>query len=95
MPLTAGGGSRLKVLEAFAAGVPVLSSAKGVEGLDVTNGTHYLAAETNEGFADAAAFLLANRSLMAALRSQAFSLVSKEYSIDSLTRRLADSVLTS
>ncbi len=42
VPLLVGGGTRLKVLESLALGTPVVSTAKGVEGLDVVNGTHAL-----------------------------------------------------
>jgi glycosyltransferase involved in cell wall biosynthesis len=38
VPLLSGSGTRLKILEAFAARVPVVSTAKGAEGLDVTPG---------------------------------------------------------
>lgn len=44
VPLAIGSGTRLKILEAFAAGVPVISTEKGVEGLDVVAGEHYLGA---------------------------------------------------
>ena len=44
VPLKTGGGTRLKILEAFAAGVPVVSTALGAEGLDVNAGEHLLIA---------------------------------------------------
>jgi glycosyltransferase involved in cell wall biosynthesis len=40
VPLAAGSGTRFKVLEAMALGVPVVSTPKGVEGLGVVDGTH-------------------------------------------------------
>jgi glycosyltransferase involved in cell wall biosynthesis len=40
VPLRIGGGSRLKILEAFAAGLPVISTKVGAEGLEVRSGTH-------------------------------------------------------
>ena len=52
VPLEAGGGTRLKILEAFAAGLPVVSMAVGCEGLRVTNGEHLVIAE-RPAFADA------------------------------------------
>lgn len=51
VPLHAGGGSRLKILEAMAAGCPVVATAKAVEGLDLNPGVHYRAAESAEQFA--------------------------------------------
>jgi glycosyltransferase involved in cell wall biosynthesis len=53
VPLRAGGGTKLKTLEAFAHMRPVVSTAHGVRGLKVTSGEHYLAAETPTEFADA------------------------------------------
>jgi len=46
VPLFSGSGTRLKVLEAFAYGRPVVATSKAVEGLDVVDGVHYLRAET-------------------------------------------------
>ncbi|WP_287812697.1 glycosyltransferase family 4 protein [Pseudomonas sp.] len=50
-PLRQGGGSKLKVLEAMAAGLPVVTTGQGVSGLAVTNGQHYLGSETADGLA--------------------------------------------
>jgi glycosyltransferase involved in cell wall biosynthesis len=52
VPLDAGGGTRLKILEAFAAGVPVVSTAIGMEGIAARSGEHFVEAE-RAGFADA------------------------------------------
>lgn len=48
VPLDAGGGTRLKILEAFAAGLPVVSTRVGAEGLAAEAGTHYVQAERPE-----------------------------------------------
>ena len=45
VPLRVGGGSRLKILEAMAAGVPVISSKVGAEGLDLADDVHLLIAD--------------------------------------------------
>ncbi|WP_031313074.1 glycosyltransferase, partial [Pseudomonas syringae] len=50
-PLRQGGGSKLKTLEAMAAGLPVVTTAQGVSGLSVTNGEHYLGSEDASGLA--------------------------------------------
>jgi glycosyltransferase involved in cell wall biosynthesis len=50
-PLRQGGGSKLKILESLAAGLPVVTTAQGVSGLAVTNGEHYLGSEDADGLA--------------------------------------------
>lgn len=52
VPLDSGGGTRLKILEAFAAGLPVVSTPVGCEGIDCEHGRHLLVAERDR-FADA------------------------------------------
>jgi glycosyltransferase involved in cell wall biosynthesis len=46
VPLRVGGGSRTKILEALAAGMPVVSTEVGVENIGLVAGRHYLRAET-------------------------------------------------
>jgi len=53
VPLRIGGGSRLKILEALAAGLPVVSSRIGAEGLDLHDGVHLDITEGIEPMADA------------------------------------------
>lgn len=53
VPLRIGGGSRLKILEAAAAGLPVISTSLGAEGLDFDAGVHFISANTANRFADA------------------------------------------
>ena len=53
VPLAQGGGTRMKILDYFAAGLPVVSTAKGIEGIPVTNGVEaVIVAEADEAFAD-------------------------------------------
>ena len=51
VPLRIGGGSRLKILEAFAANVPVLSTTLGAEGLAMKHNHNIVLADTPEDFA--------------------------------------------
>uniref|UniRef100_UPI00041F04DB glycosyltransferase family 4 protein n=1 Tax=Pseudomonas syringae TaxID=317 RepID=UPI00041F04DB len=50
-PLRQGGGSKLKTLEAMAAGLAIVTTAQGVSGLAVTNGEQYLGSEDAAGLA--------------------------------------------
>jgi glycosyltransferase involved in cell wall biosynthesis len=58
VPLRIGGGTRLKILEALARGVPVVSTSLGCEGLGLRDGEDLLVADDSAGFAAAMARLL-------------------------------------
>lgn len=61
VPLRVGGGTRLKIFEAMAAGRAVVSTSIGAEGLDVTSGRDLLLADEPARFADAVVTLLRDR----------------------------------
>jgi glycosyltransferase involved in cell wall biosynthesis len=63
IPLRVGGGTRIKAFEAMAMGCPVVSTAIGIEGLDVTPGEHYLLADDATDQADAVVRLLEDAAL--------------------------------
>jgi glycosyltransferase involved in cell wall biosynthesis len=89
VPIFAGSGTRFKVLEAFGAGVAVVSTRKGVEGIDATPGEHYLAAETLEEFTTAIRNLSTNRELYANLTQGARALVEHRYSLGGVYEAVA------
>jgi glycosyltransferase involved in cell wall biosynthesis len=51
VPLKSGGGTRIKILEAMAAGIPIVSTSIGAEGLGLVSGEHLLIADDPENFA--------------------------------------------
>lgn len=67
IPLREGGGTRIKVLEAMAAGLAVVASAKAVEGLALIAGRDYLQADSNAEFVHAMLNLSKNTRLRADL----------------------------
>ena len=79
VPLRIGGGSRLKILEAFAAKLPVVSTSIGAEGLDVEAGKHLLIADGEVGLADAILRILEDHSLRQRLTSAGRALVQEVY----------------
>lgn len=87
-PLRAGGGSRLKILEAFERGRPVVATHKAVEGLAVTDGRHALLAESDGDLADAVIRLAGDAALASSMTSAARQLVIDLYSIEALSRRV-------
>lgn len=80
VPLRLGAGTRIKILEAMAAGIPVVSTSKGCEGIEVTNGEHLLIADSPEAFADSALQLMTDRSLAEHLSKSARMLIEGKYS---------------
>jgi glycosyltransferase involved in cell wall biosynthesis len=60
VPLRAGGGTRLKILEAAACGVPVVSTPVGAEGLELQPGVEIAIAEDPASFAQEVSRLLAD-----------------------------------
>jgi glycosyltransferase involved in cell wall biosynthesis len=58
VPLQQGGGTRMKILDYFACGVPVISTRKGIEGIQVENGVAALIEDDWEQMAEQIASLL-------------------------------------
>jgi glycosyltransferase involved in cell wall biosynthesis len=71
VPLLEGGGTRMKILDYFAAGVPVISTSKGIEGIPVTDGVQALIRDGAEPLAEAIASLAADRARAKALAQAA------------------------
>ncbi|RJR28732.1 glycosyltransferase, partial [Candidatus Microgenomates bacterium] len=62
-PIRGSGGTRLKILEALAAGLPVVSTSVGVAGLDLRHGEQALISDTTEGLAQEAIKILKSKKL--------------------------------
>jgi glycosyltransferase involved in cell wall biosynthesis len=80
VPLRLGGGTRLKIIEAFAAGASVVSTAKGIEGIEAEPGTHHLVASTAAEFAAAVAQVVHDPEADLRRRQQAWDLATARYS---------------
>lgn len=79
VPLRVGGGTRLKVLEAMALGVPVVATAKAVEGLEVEAGQHFLEAESGADFVRQVEKLVGDVAFAADLAARAAERVEARY----------------
>ncbi|MDB5041812.1 MAG: glycosyltransferase [Candidatus Eremiobacteraeota bacterium] len=88
VPLTEGGGTRLKILEAFAAQIPVISTTKGAEGLGVEDGVQLIIADDDDRFAAAAAAIFRNPIPALERASRAYAFVCERYSLGKLERLL-------
>lgn len=88
-PVRAGGGTRIKVLEAFSHRRAVISTAIGMEGIDAIDDVHVLIANTPEVFAERCVRLMADRVLRDRLAENAFSLYRRCYSPEAIRRAVA------
>jgi len=71
IPLRQGGGTRMKILDDFAAGLPVVTTSKGMEGIPVEHGRELLIAESTEAIAQAVIDVLDDRALRRGLTESA------------------------
>ncbi len=88
VPLRIGGGSRLKVLEAMAAGLPVISTRVGAEGLELVPGEHYLAADSPAAMAEALVSWIRDPEPARAAAARSRGMVLDRYNWDALALRL-------
>jgi glycosyltransferase involved in cell wall biosynthesis len=79
VPVRFGGGTRIKILEAFAHGIPVVSTTVGAEGLDVEDGRHLLLADRAEDLARGCLRVLDDTALRALLVAEGAALWEAKY----------------
>lgn len=85
VPLRAGGGTRIKILEAFAYRRPLVSTPEGIEGIAAVDGVHALIAENADAFAHACVRLLRDPVLCRQLTARAHTLTQDQHSEKILT----------
>jgi glycosyltransferase involved in cell wall biosynthesis len=90
VPLLTGGGTRLKILEGWAAGTPIVSTSRGAEGLSFEDGRHLLIADLPGQFARAALRIISDPALRASLRENGRALVETHYGWNTIVERLDD-----
>jgi glycosyltransferase involved in cell wall biosynthesis len=88
-PLWEGGGSRLKIIEAMAAGIPVVSTSKGAEGIEARHAEHLYVADDAYAFARLVSDLLLDDEKRSQIAQHAFHLVRDLYSWDANARRIS------
>jgi glycosyltransferase involved in cell wall biosynthesis len=88
VPVRAGGGTRIKVLEAFSLRRPVVSTTVGVEGIAVEE-EHVLLADTPEAFGSQCLRLMDDPALAERLAARAFALFSARSTTEELARIVA------
>ncbi len=93
VPLRAGGGTRIKIIEAFGLSRPVVATTIAVEGLEVKDGVHALIAEDAAGLADHCVYLLENPQAAAVLVENALDLYKRCYHPDVMAAAVLDNCL--
>jgi len=91
-PIRVGSGTRIKILEALALGVPVVSTTLGAEGLDLAPGREILLADAPEDFAAEVVRLLKDRATRDAMGDAGRTAVVSVYDWDRIEQRLGDDV---
>jgi len=90
VPLKAGGGTRLKILESLAFGTPVVSTRIGCEGLNLEAGRAILVADSPAAFADAVCALAESPARWRDLSEAGRRAVEEEYDWDRIAARLRE-----
>jgi glycosyltransferase involved in cell wall biosynthesis len=91
-PLFFGGGTRIKILEAFANRRPVVTTTIGAEGLDVDDGIHLLIADEPDAFARACVSLVRDAGRAKALVDNGFELA-RRHAWGTVEQRIQQHVL--
>lgn len=94
VPLLVGGGTRIKIFEAMAAGKAIVSTTIGAEGLPVRHGENILLADDAQSFANCVVELLKNRASRERMSSAARKLVVDGYSWHAVGRTLCAALET-
>lgn len=88
IPLRAGSGTRLKILEAMALGRPIVSTSVGAEGIDITDGDNILIGDDPQTFASHIVHLLQDQAAWQRIATQARQFAVDNYDWDSITDKL-------
>jgi len=92
-PYHFGAGTRLKVLEAMASGIPIVSTAVGCRGIDMIDGQHFLAADSETDFINCVIKLLLNPKLAEMLVKNTLELTKEKYRWEKIVDDLESNVL--
>ncbi len=93
-PILSGSGVRVKLLEAYAAGIPVVSTRVGAEGLGAKDGELCALADDPAEFADRVVALLGDPQRAAEMAARARAEVEANWDMAAITRKLAEGYRT-
>jgi glycosyltransferase involved in cell wall biosynthesis len=87
-PIKDGGGTRIKILDALAMGMPIVSTSIGCEGIDVTSGADVLIADTPEKFADKVDWIITDAGKRQSMSNYARKTAEDKYSWKAIGEKL-------
>lgn len=90
VPLWVGAGARVKMVEALAAKLPVVSTSLAAAGLGLGAGTHFVAADNSVAMAEAAAALLADPARLDAIAAAGRGEAERRWSLEAVASRQAE-----
>jgi glycosyltransferase involved in cell wall biosynthesis len=90
VPLRAGSGTRLKIIEALASGCPVVTTSLGCEGLEVRDGDHLFIADNPAEFARRATWLARHPDAVRPVQARGRQLVEEHYTWERIGQHLRD-----
>ncbi|MCP4435713.1 MAG: glycosyltransferase [Actinomycetia bacterium] len=93
VPIRAGAGTRLKVVEALAHHIPLVTTTVGTEGIDVVDAQHGQIADDERTFADACLRLLTDGALRQQMADSGAELFEQRYTWDAIGQRVAELAL--
>jgi glycosyltransferase involved in cell wall biosynthesis len=90
VPLRLGGGTRIKILDAFAMGIPVISTSLGCEGLEVEDGKHIVIRDEPEAFAQSVLQVISDPLRAECLRTNGRKFTEDRYDWEKIFGRMED-----
>jgi len=88
VPVRAGGGMRVRILEGFARAIPMVTTTVGLEGIEAQHGTEVLVEDTEIGFSDAVIKLLSDPDLQNQLAKNGRRLAEQQYDWQAVLNKL-------
>jgi glycosyltransferase involved in cell wall biosynthesis len=92
VPLWSGGGIRVKILEAMAAGKVVITTTYGIKGIEARPGVHYLLARKPDDFVRAVKWCLNNKPEATAMAHKAQELIREHYESGKVMKRIINEI---
>jgi glycosyltransferase involved in cell wall biosynthesis len=90
VPITSGGGTKLKIFDYMNAGLPIITTRKGIEGINVKDKEQVLIADSTDEIVHAIGCLIRNKQQRERLGLSARRLVEKEYNWDTIGEKLVN-----